>query len=373
MLFTVDGADVTADQYLFWLLNCISSAKQEGYLAEDEDWSGEIEGVPAADYLKNQAMEVAELYALMETRAAQAGVTLSEEDKTQSDAQVTEMDTYLAMMGYTLEEYLKNQCISRETFQRLNEVTYLNQNYIAKLAEEGDERLQPIEENVAAFLDENGFYSCKHILLSTRRETGETDAYGYPEYEDFSEEETAAVKAQADALLAQIHAADDVEAEFDKVMNERSEDGRNEDGSLAAPDGYDAYSGQMAEEFEQAALALEPGQISEPVKTQFGYHIILRLPQKTQDETYIGYFQSDAMNKIMEQWVSQAKVETTAAYDALDPKAFYDKMMELTEAWAAEKQAEAEAQAAATATPSAEPEGTAPAETAQPSAAPAGE
>ena len=51
------------------------------------------------------------------------------------------------------------------------------------------------------------------------------------------------------------------------------------DSGSAKRDGGLGYfgRGKMVKEFENAAFALQAGQISEPIKTQYGYHIIKRL------------------------------------------------------------------------------------------------
>jgi foldase protein PrsA len=61
---------------------------------------------------------------------------------------------------------------------------------------------------------------------------------------------------------------------FGKLAKEFSIDSGSakRDGSL----GYFGR-GKMVKEFEKSAFSLQTGQISEPVKTQYGYHIIKRL------------------------------------------------------------------------------------------------
>ncbi|NMJ86231.1 MAG: peptidylprolyl isomerase [Thaumarchaeota archaeon] len=60
---------------------------------------------------------------------------------------------------------------------------------------------------------------------------------------------------------------------FSKLAGERSLDGsRKRGGDL----GYFGR-GKMIKDFEKTAFTLEKGQISNIVKTQFGYHIIKRL------------------------------------------------------------------------------------------------
>jgi peptidyl-prolyl cis-trans isomerase D len=95
-----------------------------------------------------------------------------------------------------------------------------------------------------------GQIKASHILLKTGEGKKEED-----------------VRKRAEALLAKAKAG----ADFAELATANSEDDSNKDkgGDL----GFFG-KGSMVPEFEQAAFALEPGQISDVVKTSYGFHII---------------------------------------------------------------------------------------------------
>jgi peptidyl-prolyl cis-trans isomerase C len=79
--------------------------------------------------------------------------------------------------------------------------------------------------------------------------------------------DTPGAKAKAEALLAELKAG----ADFAKLARERSEDGNAKDGGSL---GY-FPPGRMVAPFDAAVLRLQkPGELSDVVETQFGYHII---------------------------------------------------------------------------------------------------
>lgn len=119
----------------------------------------------------------------------------------------------------------------------------------------------------AVCLQDRGYYSFKHILLSTNALDGQ---------EPLPTNEKTAVLQRTIDLREQLRDAGDSEALFDQLMNQYSQDGRDENGNLYSPNGYLAGKGEMVIEVEEGARALWIGEISEPVESAYGYHIILR-------------------------------------------------------------------------------------------------
>ena len=332
VLLEINGEEVSAEEYLFFLGRSIETAKNNGYLADDTAWEEEIGGSPTAEYLKEDALSAVKLQIILRAKAAELGVAISEEAQEEIDSQLAKTSDVLSTQGMTLQQALDTMCVTEATFRTINETYYLSDAIIEAMSAPGGE-LEATDSNVRAFVEENGIYSCKHILLSTKHEDGT----------DYSDAEKAVVKTEADALVAELRASNDPVTLFNQLMEERSDD-RDSEGNLNGPDGYTAVPGQMVAAFEEGAKALSVGQISDPVESEFGYHIILR--QDAVNEQTISAYPNYRMNQLLTQWVEEAQVETTPKYDSLDVKGFYDQLQAVAE----ERRAQAEA-AVASASP----------------------
>jgi peptidyl-prolyl cis-trans isomerase D len=123
----------------------------------------------------------------------------------------------------------------------------------------------------------------QHILLKT---TGKPPA------------EEPQIKAKAEDLLKQIRAG----ANFSDLAKKNSEDDSSAKNPKNAGELTDWVTrGQTVKEFEDAAFALKPGQVSDLVKTQYGYHIIKLLAR---EDAHLRTFE-EAKSDLTAQWKKQ--------------------------------------------------------------------
>lgn len=164
-------------------------------------------------------------------------VTISEEEKTAA------VEEYKAYFGddAAYEDFLKNAGLKKDSFEKLikDDVIYAKHKEWYKMNH------TPSDESIQSFFDANKdnllTVNASHILVAT-------------------EEEAKAVKARLDAG-----------EDFAAIAAEVSTDSSNaaNGGSLG-----DFGRNAMVAEFDQAVFAMEVGQISDPVKSEYGWHII---------------------------------------------------------------------------------------------------
>ncbi len=146
--------------------------------------------------------------------------------------------------------YTENTANYMEPDRRSVEYIEFDRASFAEEQEVTEEEIQAAYDSYVAGFAADETRSTRHILLSTGADKSAGDQLD-----------------KANELVAQLRAG----ADFAELAKQHSDDPGSaaNGGSLG-----DVERGVMVAEFEEATFAAEVGAISEPVKTQFGYHII---------------------------------------------------------------------------------------------------
>lgn len=187
----------------------------------------------------------------------------------------------LAYYGQTREQFIASY-VNETVNQAL--LNYMSEN-LPKYAKAKDGAKAYYEEHKEEYAKKN--VQVKHILIPTN---GQNDAE---------------VEAQVQQIAAQTTADT-----FDMVLLSYNNDpGQPENGYTVTGDGT------FVPEFEAAALAFtEPGQISKPIKTSYGYHILMAvavndyIPYETFLDSYLQEKYSEIDMEYLKGWVAEATV-----------------------------------------------------------------
>lgn len=268
LVATADGTPVYWNEFSYWLAyigSQIASPDENGAI----DWyAAEGSEEPLGETLLRNVHDSILQYHILEGMAAEKGIEFGEEGEEYVESMIQEAITSIAGEEGTEEElldYLKSYYLDMDVLRYQGKIQYLYTKLFEELFGADGEKVS--DEDIAEYVEENGLMLAKHILYSVTDETG-------AELDDAAKAEK---KAAAESAVQQLRAITDNEAlvtKFDELMNAESED----PGLAYYPDGYVFGSGEMMQEFEDGAKALEAFEVSDVVETAAGYHVILRLP-----------------------------------------------------------------------------------------------
>ncbi len=275
VIFTVNGQEITWDKYFYMLSSQVLQVQNyfesmSTYYGMEQHWKDEYaEGTSFAQAaVDNTELNLLQLCAI-ELFAEENQVTLPEDELAALEEQLREDIVNICGEGATeadFEEYLAGIYMNLDLYRWVFETnSFYRQNYLQIYGEAGE-----LYDEAAAmdYLVDNGYLSAGHILFMTvDPATGEA----------LDEAAKAQKLEQAKAVAQELQAITDTEAllaRFRELKDEYCED----TGKVNFPEGYTFTPGTMVQEFEDAVNALEDYQVSDPVETSYGYHVIMRLP-----------------------------------------------------------------------------------------------
>lgn len=332
-VMTVNGLDVSFDEYMTWLGSAVSEIQDiySSYSGTGVDWDGSFlfdDSITNAEWCIKRATENVTKLHTVESKAAELGVTVTDEQKQDIEDELEQLkDTYATGddPDASMREFLASYNYTEDSYKTQRRLNCLYYNLFTELYGEQGEKLD--EEKVLKYAEDNNYVTSAHILIKTTEDV--TDEEGKTTTQELSEEAKAEKLAKAQELADELKAiSDDAErwARFKELMNEYSED----PGKESFPNGYCFTTGTMVEIYDTTSRSLEEYQVSDPVESEHGYHVIMCLPTTGEDlvSYYSGYQQMIVPLSYMAApgyydtdiagWTKEAKVKYTSLYEKTD-------------------------------------------------------
>jgi foldase protein PrsA len=251
-------------------------------------------GTPEYENLRSQAIAYLVQRSQYEQEADEMGIEVTDEEVDKKLREVinevangsrNKFVSQLKQQGLTEEQVkdnLRMQILQREVYDEVTKDVKVSEKDVEKFYDENKAQFtQPATRVV------------RHILIACKK-AGECERD----------------KESADQVYEQVTGG----AGFAAVARRVSED----PGTKKVGGRYQAVKGQSAPEFDKAAFALEKGEISRPVKTQFGWHVILAVgetkaekvtPLSTVKASVEDQLLQEKKNKAVTKWLEDVKKE----------------------------------------------------------------
>jgi foldase protein PrsA len=242
----VGGTEVTKDE-----LDQLLDQAKNGYEANKQQFPKA--GTPEFQSLQTQYVAYLVQRQEFKQAAEDLGVEITEKDVDKAEQEV--IKSHFDGNEKEYEKALKQQGLTPEDYRSTLETSVLAQ----KLFDEVTKDTKASDQDVLAYYTQNQSQygtpesrDVRHILIADKGADGQVD---------FEKS-----KAKADQIYAELKGG----ADFAQLAKENSAD----PGSKDAGGKLTISRGETVPEFEKTSFELDQGELSKPVKTQYGYHVI---------------------------------------------------------------------------------------------------
>jgi parvulin-like peptidyl-prolyl isomerase len=243
----VDGTEIQSTE-----LDALMAQAKGSYAAQKQDFPKV--GTPEYQSIQQQYVAFLVQKAEFEHEAEELGLEITDSDVQKQRQKL--IDDRFEGDGKKLAQALEAQGLSEAAFQETLRVAVLSDKIFQAVTKDvkvtDSEALQAFTENREQYGARPDSRETRHILIAEKNANGQID---FPKS-----------KAEADRIYGLLRNGGD----FAALAKQHSAD----EASAASGGKYTAKRGQSVPEFDAAAFELKTNEISRPVKTQFGYHLI---------------------------------------------------------------------------------------------------